>query len=132
MPIKDPFAEVKKKFVENDLRTIWRAMKQTALNQVQADIGSKARANLEGQFNQGLGPKLEQWADEASQLPKIKRAQLEETYEDINRIISSYRSGIKNTSIKGTKSAMILDRTLQGLKEELDRQVQWYKDVGLW
>src|SRR5215204_2233776 len=117
MPITDPFVEVKKKFVNNDLRTVWSTMKKSALAQVQSDLGSKARANLEAQLNQGLGPTLDKWSDEASQLPKIKRTQLEATYSDIDRIITSYRSGIKQTSIKGTRSAMILDTTLEHLKD---------------
>jgi len=130
--LKDPFAETKKKFKENDLRTIWQKMKATALAKVQQDLGSKAKANLDAQFNKGLGPKLDQWSSEAAQLPKIKRSQLEDTYDDIKRTIDDYRSGIKKTSIAGTQAAMILDGTLKGLQDELDRQVDWYRDVGLW
>ncbi len=130
--LKDPFADTKKKFGENDLRTIWTTMKASGLNRVQQDFGSKARANLDGQFSKGLGPLLDTWSSEAAQLPKIKRSQLEDTYDRIKDTIDDYRSGIKKTSINGTPAAMILDGTLKGLQDELDRQVDWYKNVGLW
>jgi hypothetical protein len=130
--LKDPFADIKKKFGENDLRTMWKTMKTSALNRVQQDYGSKARANLDGQFNKGLGPLLDKWSDEASQLPKIERTRLEDTYDSITRTVTSYRQGIKKTSIAGTPAAMVLDGTLDHLQQELDRQVDWYKGVGLW
>ncbi len=107
-------------------------MKTSALNRVQQDLGPKARANLDSQFNKGLGPLLDQWSDEASQLPKIKRSTLEDTADKIAKTITSYRQGIKKTSIAGTQSAMVLDGTLDHLQQELDRQVDWYKEVGLW
>jgi hypothetical protein len=129
--LQDPFADTKRKFKENDLREIWQRMKATAIAQVQADLGRQAANNLAAQFNKGLGPLLDRWASQAGDLPKVSRSDLADTKDSIERVIESYRTGIQKTSIAGTKSAMILTGTLKGIKDELDRQVEWYHDVGL-
>jgi hypothetical protein len=109
-----------------DLRKVWRNAKTSELKALKAakvDVG-----DLPQQFDQGLGPLLDQWSAEIAKFPKHSAAKTRDLAAQIAEQLHHYRTAI-NTKLGADRTSGLVEG-LDVVAAAMTRQIRSFDSRG--